>query len=212
MAVFKFRAVFDGDIDCIRDIEIKSGQTFEDLHNALLSAINFQSGELASFYETDDNWRKGREISLEDMSDEDDSRPDDEKPLIMRKCKLQDFIDDPHAKFIWVYDFLKMWTFALELIKITPKEEPVIIYPRLVKSEGDAPKQFINNNSSVVDEDDEDDTPKRKRSALTDMGGVETYGGDDEFGEDEELDGEGESEDGFDEFSGGSGGYDDDNY
>ncbi|MCC7050849.1 MAG: hypothetical protein IT239_03610 [Bacteroidia bacterium] len=204
MAVFKFRAVYDGELDCIRDIEIKSNQTFLDLHNVLLSAINFKPGELASFYEADDGWRKGREISLEDMSDEDNPNSEDEKPLIMAQCKLQDFIEDPHAKFIWVYDFLKMWTFALELIKISPKEEAVVIYPRVVKVDGDSPRQFTNKKSATVADEDEDEAPRRKKSSIADLGGIETYDNGEEYGDDDESkdnNGEDNGEDNFDEFS-----------
>jgi hypothetical protein len=210
MAVFKFRAVYDGDIDCIRDIEIKSNQTFLDLHNALLDAINFKPGELASFYEADEQWRKGREISLEDMTDEDDPRPEDEKPLVMGQCKLQDFIDNPHAKFIWVYDFLKMWTFALELIKILPKEDPKATYPRVVKSEGEPPKQFTNNkNIALVDDDDDDEPRKRKKNSITDLGGIETYDHEDDLLMDDDEDVLDEND--FNEFSD-EGSFDDDNY
>lgn len=200
MAVYKFRVIFEEDTDVIRDIEIRSEQTFEDFHHAILKSINFQPNELASFYMSDDAWRKGQEIALMDMSDEADD-PTAEKPLIMSKCELADHIDDPHQKFIYVFDFLKMWTFYCELIKIIPKEEPKATYPRCVKSEGAAPKQFKASNLPPVDEDEEDSVTRKKsdRGTFTDMGGIE------EFGEDDDLEGEEGDEDhggfgGTDEF------------
>ena len=209
MAVYKFRVIFEDDTDVIRDIEIKSEQTFLDLHNAILNSINFQANELASFYITDDTWRKGKEIALMDMSDEDTEK--ENAPLIMSKCEIADFIEDPHQKFIYVFDFLNMWTFMIELIKINPKPEPKVSYPRCIKSEGVAPKQFKNKTAPALDEEDELDGGKKRKSvtAFSEMGGIE------EFGDDDDLDLEGEEGDDvegdFDEFSGGEH-YDKDDY
>ncbi|MBK5285671.1 MAG: hypothetical protein JJE25_09735 [Bacteroidia bacterium] len=136
MAVYKFRVTFEDFEEVSRDLEIKSIQSFEDLHKAILTSVGFDSKELASFYMSDDNWKKGKEISLVDMSE------GDKKIAVMKDSRLKDFIADPHQKIYYVYDFLAMWSFHVELIKIIVNEETGASYPRCVRTVGEAPKQF----------------------------------------------------------------------
>ncbi len=135
MAFYKFRVTFEDHEDVSRDLEIKSTQSFEDLHSAILSSIGFDNKEMASFFMSDDNWKKGREITLADMSDGEGKIP------MMKKSRLCDFIADPHQKIYYVYDFLNEWAFRVELLKIIVSEEIGAMYPRCVKINGEAPKQ-----------------------------------------------------------------------
>lgn len=159
-AVYRFRVTFEDYDDVYRDIEIKSRQSFEDLHNIIQKSINFDGGQLASFYMSDDNWGKGREITLMDMSeayldDEDeDERPGNKKPapITMKQARLADFILDPHQKIYYVFDFMAMWTFFVELIKIIPGPDNGE-YPRVVKSVHEAPKQYGSTTLGAVNED-----------------------------------------------------------
>ena len=72
MAVYKFKVWFEDNEDVVRVIEVKSTQTFLDLHNAIQDSVGFDKSQLASFYVSDDQWKKGLEITLEQMGDEDD--------------------------------------------------------------------------------------------------------------------------------------------
>ena len=135
MAVYKFRITFEDHEDVSRDLEIKSTQTFEDLHSAILSSVGFDNKELASFYMSDDNWKKGREITLADMSDGEKKIP------MMKKSRLCDFIADPHQKIYYIYDYVNEWAFHVELLKIIVGEDVGVMYPRCVKINGEAPKQ-----------------------------------------------------------------------
>jgi hypothetical protein len=178
MHIYKFRLIIEDYDDYFRDIEIKSTQTFEDFHNFILKVTGFDGKELASFYKSDDRWRPQTEISLVDMSDDykyiddddDDSGEKKSQPHLMSESKLNDFIDDPHQRLVYIYDFLNLYTFYLELLKIVPAENKVE-YPRCVKSQGELPtknqprviasSEFEDEvNSLVVDdnEKDEEDT------------------------------------------------------
>ena len=64
MAIYRFRVTYEDHEDVYRDIEIKSIQTFEDLHHAIQEAIGFDKSKPASFYMSDDYWRKDQEITL----------------------------------------------------------------------------------------------------------------------------------------------------
>jgi hypothetical protein len=135
MAVYKFRVTFEEHEDVSRDLEIKSTQSFEDLHSAILGSIGFDTKENASFYMSDDNWKKGREISLTEKTNGETKLP------LMKKSRLCDFIADPHQKIYYIYDFTKEWTFHVELLKIIVSEDAGVIYPRCIKINGEAPKQ-----------------------------------------------------------------------
>jgi len=166
MAVYRFKVAFEDDEDVSREIDIKSSQHFEDFHNIIVQSIGFDNKHNASFYISDDRWHKGDEITLRPLEqDEIDSRKkaDLAPKKQMNKCKLLSLIDDPHQKFVYVYDLKTGWTFLVELMKIVPDDEKAS-YPKCTKSIGESPKQYKTNNvAPVVDDDDlEDDDEKGK--------------------------------------------------
>ncbi|HRS53903.1 MAG TPA: hypothetical protein P5250_04285 [Bacteroidales bacterium] len=139
MHVYKFRVLSDIEEDFYRDIEIKATQTFQDLHDILIENLNFNKNELASFYLSNNNWEKLKEITLIDMGETTET-----KTPIMKNAILRDYIDDPHQRIIWVYDFLKMETFYIELIKITQAKNG-LNYPIVVASKGEITKAMQQN-------------------------------------------------------------------
>ena len=58
----------------------------------------------------------------------------------MSGTKLSKFIDDPHQKFYYTYNFDRPYDFHVELLKIFLDEEPGKQYPYIFKSVGEAPK------------------------------------------------------------------------
>ena len=137
MAVLKFRAYYEEDDAVYRDIVIKHNQTFHDLHLAILKAYEFDNKHQATFYRSNDQWERGREISLEKYDK--DYRAE---PLIMMNTTIGSEIRDTNQKFIYVYDFVKNWTFLIELINVTKEESSKIIYPATSRTEGIAPQQY----------------------------------------------------------------------
>jgi len=51
--IYRLRIILDTKQDVLRDIEIKSVNTFEDLHFAIINAFDFKDNEMASFYLSD---------------------------------------------------------------------------------------------------------------------------------------------------------------
>lgn len=140
MHIYRFKLVFEDQDEFQREIEIRSDQSFEDFHMAIVSNLNLDLATLSSFFICNDQFRKKKEISLIDM----DPEPEEEggKPVfIMQNCRLKDFIDDPHQKLLFVYDYLNYWTFYIELLKILPAGEG-ITYPRIFRSEGEIPREL----------------------------------------------------------------------
>ena len=137
MAILKFRIYFEEDDSIYRDIAIRHKQNFQDLHQAILKAYEFDSKHAATFFRSNDNWQRGREISLEKYN-----KPYKVEPLIMAETTIGTEIFDPNQKFIYVYDFVRNWNFLVELINVSKEENPKLDYPATVRVEGIAPSQY----------------------------------------------------------------------
>lgn len=145
MAIYRFRVSFEDYDDIIREIDIKTNQTFEDLHRAIHRSTGYNADKSSSFYVSTDNWIKGDEIAILP-----NQRKVDNGVILMENAKLSNFIDDPHQKFYYIYNFERPFDFHVELIKIILENDPNIEYPYLVKSIGEAPKILDKNNFGAV--------------------------------------------------------------
>lgn len=155
MPGLKFRVLLDSEdkTEVFRDIRIKDTENFEVFYKTIIKSFNFQGDQMASFYVSNDDWDKGHEISLMDMSYGDDSI--DAVPSVMKDATIKDFIAEPDQKFILVYDFMKMWIFLIELIGYE-KEGPET--PDVALSVGMAPpedaKADVDMSGSAFGQDD----------------------------------------------------------
>ncbi len=145
MALYRFRVTFEDYDEVIREIDIKSNQTFEDLHRAIHQATGYNPEYSSSFYISNDQWIKGEEITFLP-----NQRRIDRGIALMDKVKLSSRIDDPHQKFYYTFNFDRPFDFHVELLKIILEETPGAIYPITVKSVGEPPKQFGNIAGTTV--------------------------------------------------------------
>lgn len=143
MNTLVLRIVVDTEDDIFRDIEIQKTQNFEDLHDAIIRSFNFGGDQMASFYMSNESWEKGQEIGLMDVSafDGDNSTPS------MRNTMIQDFLYEKNQKMLYVYDFLKMWIFYVEVIHLGETGEGEV-YPRVIREFGEAPDE---NSKEIPD-------------------------------------------------------------
>ena len=157
MAVYRFRVTFEDHEEVYREIEIKSTQTFEDFHFSIIKSIDFTGDYDASFFISDDYWRKGEEIVFRNLPEPNSKGRKEEviSKRLMSKCKIASLIDDPHQKFVYVYDPHSHWTFMVELLKIVP-DDVKANYPKCAKLIGIAPKNIKAPITPAVIEDDED--------------------------------------------------------
>jgi len=137
MAVLKFRIYLEEDDAVYRDVVIKHTQSFADLHGAILKAYEFDSKHQATFYRSNDNWLRGREISLEKYD-----KPYKAEPLLMQEVTIGSEIRDTNQKFIYQYDFVKNWVFLVELINVSKEESSRLTYPAITRTEGIGPQQY----------------------------------------------------------------------
>lgn len=145
MAIYRFRISFEDYDEVTRDIDVLSKQTFLDLHQALHASTGYNPEVPSSFYVSNDQWKKGEEIAY---------LPNDRKSergvTLMENARLSRFVNDPHQKFYYTYNFDRPFDFHVQLIKIL-KEEEGKAYPALSKSVGQAPKPL---GAAVVPTDD----------------------------------------------------------
>ena len=139
MALYRFRITFEDYDDVIREIDVKSNQTFEDLHRAIHQSTGYSPEFSSSFYVSNDQWIKGEEITYLP-----NQKRIDRGVALMDKVKLLKYIDDPHQKFYYTFNFDRPFDFHVELLKIILDETPGTTYPAVIKSTGEAPKQFGN--------------------------------------------------------------------
>ena len=149
--VYRFRVILDNDTeeDIFRDLEIRETDTLEDLHNIITQSFGFDGTEMASFYVSNDMWEQGEEISLFDLSDDGSAR-------LMNETALDDVVHEAQTKLIYVYDFMSMWTFFVELAEIVDETEGHD-YPNLMFVKGQVPenapeKSFEANELNDFDE------------------------------------------------------------
>ena len=145
--IYRFRVILDNDTedDIFRDLEIRESDTLEDLHNIITQSFGFDGSEIASFYISNDEWDQGEEISLFDLSEDASAR-------LMNNTILNDVVHEAQTKLIYVYDFLNMWTFFVELAEIVD-EATGTDYPNLMFVHGQIPdeapeKSFESEGSS----------------------------------------------------------------
>jgi hypothetical protein len=137
MAILKFRIYLEEDESVYRDVIIRHTQSFQDLHEAILKAYEFDNKHKATFFRSNDHWLRGREISLEKYDKEYKA-----EPLLMNETTIGSEIKNPNQRFIYNYDFNKNWNFLVELINVSKEENPKISYPTMVRTEGIAPSQY----------------------------------------------------------------------
>jgi len=137
MPILRFRAYWEDDDLVYRDIEIKPSQTFLDLHKAIITAYEFDGKHTASFWESNEKWDRGLELNSEVLVNKKGA-----PALSMSRTPVSALTSTPDHKFVYEYDPVKKWTFLVELIGVSPDENPRITYPNVFRKEGVGPAQY----------------------------------------------------------------------
>jgi hypothetical protein len=164
MFAYRFKVNFEEQDGFSRDIELGVDQTFLDFYNIITDNLSLDKSAPSSFYLSDHRFRKKKEIIQPGQEEEPEATPSDpsdeettmkERKLRMDKCSLNEFIDDPHQRFLFIYDLSKGWTFYIELSKIVSKEKNNV-YPRVVNSLGGVPLEISRKPRPLPGIDDDD--------------------------------------------------------
>ena len=134
--IYRFRVILDNDTedDVFRDLEIRETDTMEDLHNIITQSFGFDGMEMASFYVSDDQWNQGEEIAMMDMSEAGN------QVKMMSTTIINNIVHEASTRLIYVYDFMNMWTFYVELAEIV-EEAQGTDYPNLMFVHGQIPDE-----------------------------------------------------------------------
>ncbi len=175
MKTYIFRVVPDIEDNIFRDIELREDQTFEELHLAIIAAFEFRGDQMASFYMSDDEWSKGEEIGLMDMG-----FGEEMGPRTMSSTVLNSMIIEPDEKILYLYDFLKMWIFYVELVDEKEVENGAE-YPRLLREIGVSPNEDDKEIPDLLEGlTDSAPTKDPMQSEIDDI--MNEYGDEDDFG------------------------------
>jgi hypothetical protein len=154
--IYKFRVLLDTEDEIFRDIEMRPEHTFEQFHHAILQSFNFEGKEMASFYMSNDDWEKGKELPLMDMN-----FGDGEESHSMAAVKIGELMRKKGQKMIYVYDFLRLWAFFIEMVGISEAADGVN-YPNVALVFGEAPEESskemdLSFDGVDADEDEDED-------------------------------------------------------
>lgn len=139
MAFLKFRVYWEEDDAIYRDVIVKHTQNFTALNNIILKAFEFDQKHDATFFRSNDIWKRGREISKAVYEKEYVATP-----LLMEETTIGSEIIDTNQHFIYLYDFVKSWTFLIELIQVIKNADAdmTLEYPIVSRTEGVGPMQY----------------------------------------------------------------------
>lgn len=146
--IYRIRIILDVEEDVLRDIEIEATATLEELHLAITQSFGFLGNEMASFYESDASWQQGEELPLESM----------EQGPNMREEPLNGIFTPAQHHLIYVYDFLNLWTFFVELKEVGDALSGMS-YPNLIHSQGEVPEEAPEKLFEAEDESHFDTDP-----------------------------------------------------
>ena len=153
--MYKIRVILDSKEDVIRTILVDNTINLENLHTIINHSFGFKGNEMASFYKTDDEWSQGEEIPLFNMAEAGEA-------ITMKSCVLIDVLPEKNNKLIYVYDFLNLWTFYVDVLEITSETRTDL--PQTILSLGHIPeeapeKEFIADDLSTdfMEEDENED-------------------------------------------------------
>jgi hypothetical protein len=135
MSVYRLKVSVKDDPDVFRIIDVDAEYPLIVLHKAILNSISFEDGELASFYENYESRSDREEYCLTEMQQEDGA-------TMMKDVRIMDVMKTEDCKLTYVYDFLNMWMFEVEMQEILPRKEGEKL-PKLIESSGDNPVQEV---------------------------------------------------------------------
>lgn len=145
---YNIRITLESKEDVIREIEINSDCFMSELHYFIIDVFGLDNKELASFYTVNS------ELELED-----------EFPLIsfqdnssnMENTKLESVLTNINDKLIYVFDYMKMWRFLIDLIKIETDFKEKKCTLKIGEIPDEAPEVIFNQDDNDNFHENEDE-------------------------------------------------------
>ena len=141
---YNIRVILESKEDVIRNIEINSDCLLSELHYYLIECFDLNKNELASFYTTNNELEINDEIPLISFEDRGSN---------MQNTKLEVVLDEHNNNLIYVYDYMKMWRFLIEL---KSKEED-FDFKKCLSKIGKMPKEAPEINFSIENQNNDEE-------------------------------------------------------
>ena len=99
------------------------------LHQTIIKLFDLKKDEIASFFLTDEKLNLIQEIPLICMQDNDKN---------MGSYKIESVLNESQGSLIYIYDFMHMWRFHIEVISLIKDEKSDL---QIIKEIGKPPKK-----------------------------------------------------------------------
>ncbi len=129
---YSLQVVLEHKNDVVRNIEISSNKSLEDLHYAIIDSLNLNKQEIASFYMTNKKFELLNEIPLFKIDES------EKETIVMSEIKIKSIFTNIDTQLLYIYDFIKMWRF---LISFSNKSDTKSETTEVSRSIGEMPKE-----------------------------------------------------------------------
>ncbi|MCC5917219.1 MAG: hypothetical protein JJU02_07810 [Cryomorphaceae bacterium] len=150
MNLFSFIITLDDERNTVlRQIIVEGQLSLFDFHQKIVKAFELDPGEMASFYHVEGEWETTEEIPMEPFDEKSGQRS-------MMNTTVEDVFHN-HQRMVYVYDFLYLWTFFVEKVKLADD----ISTPGVVVSVGTLPQNAPDKSFETLEfPEDEDVDPE----------------------------------------------------
>ena len=145
---YNIRVILESKEDVIRNIEINSDCLLSELHYYLIECFDLNKNELASFYTTNDELEIIDEIPLISF---------EEKSSNMDNTNLELILSEDNINLIYVYDYMKMWRFLIQLKSIEENFDFKKCTNKIGEMPKDAPEINFSEDQNEYEEGIEDE-------------------------------------------------------
>ena len=136
--IYRFTIISDEVDDFVREIQIDPEATFYDFHEAILKSVGYKNDQMTSFFICDDDWEKGKEVTLEEMDD----NPEMDS-WVMKETAISELVEDEKQKLLYVFDYItETFVSSSKLSEIITGKD--MNGAKCTKKSGDAPKQTVD--------------------------------------------------------------------
>ena len=160
--IYKFRIVSQESQNFQLEVVLDCRHTFFDLHSLIQKSVGYESHQLASFFVSDQKWKKLVEISMLDLG------INGAAYYIMQKTKLQDLLQTEGQQLIYTFDFLNDRSFLIELTGVIMEKN--LNEPFVTLKKGDAPVQVLGEELR-----EQEQTILQEEEVYMDFGELDDY-------------------------------------
>ncbi|WP_297091673.1 hypothetical protein [uncultured Draconibacterium sp.] len=133
--IYQFQIISQETQNFRLEVALDEKHSFFDFHSIIQKSVGFESHQLASFFVSNNRWRKLVEISMLDLG------INGAAYYIMQKTKLHDLLQNVGQHLIYTFDFLNDRSFFIELTGIIMGKN--LNEPLVALKQGDSPVQVL---------------------------------------------------------------------